>query len=112
MGGFVSVVSGPALQAALTDLTGEQLVRVGFVLDDLSRMDEIAALLREDQLDGMLEAAVRLELWTELDGVLAGLSGAQAVRIGDALPAAPAATRAAIDAAPLSAEARAALQAT
>jgi hypothetical protein len=110
MGGFVSVVSGAALEAAVTDLTGEQLLRVGFVLDDLSRMDEIAALLSDDQLDGMLEAAVELQLWTELDGVLASLTGDQAVRIAGRYRVATAHARAEIDAAPLSAEGRAALQ--
>ena len=112
MGGFVAVVSGPALEAAVTDLTGEQLLRIGFVLDDLSRMDEIVAVLRKDQLDGMLEAAVELQLWAELDGVLTGLTSPQAVRIAGRYRAAPAATRSDIDAAPLSAEAHAALQST
>ncbi len=93
MGGFVAVVSGPALEAAVTDLTGEQLLRIGFVLDDLSRMDEIVAVLREDQLDGMLEAAVEPQLWAELDGVLTGLTGPQAVRIAGRYRAAPAADR-------------------
>jgi len=111
MGGFVSVVSGPALAAAVADLDGEELLRVGFVLDDLNRMDEIAALLSDEQLDGMLGAAVEHDLWDELDGVLASLKGTQATRIAGRYAAAPARTRAAIDAAPVSARARAALAA-
>jgi hypothetical protein len=109
MGGFVSVVSGPALEAAVADLDGEQLLRVGFVLDDLARMDEIAALLRGDQLDQMLAAAVELQLWDELDGVLGSLTGTQATRISQRYAAAPAPVRDAIAAAPMSARARAAL---
>ena len=111
MGGFVSVVSGPSLQAAVAELNGEELLRVGFVLDDLSRMDEIAALLSDEQLDGMLSAAVEHDLWPELDGVLASLTGEQAGRIAGRYVQASAPTRAAIDAAPVSAEARAALAA-
>lgn len=111
MGGFVSVVSGPALVAAVADLDGEQLLRVGFVLDDLRRMDEISALLSDDQLDGMLEAAVEHELWEELDGVLSSLTGPQSTRISQRYAAAPEPTRAALDAAPLSATGRAALAA-
>lgn len=111
MGGFVSVVSGPALEAAIADLDGEQLLRVGFVLDDLARMNEITALLRDEQLDAMLAAAVDLELWDELDGVLGSLTGRQATRISQRCAAAPAPRRAALDAAPLSPAGRAALAA-
>jgi hypothetical protein len=111
MGGFVSVVSGPSLQAAVAELNGEELLRVGFVLDDLSRMDEIAALLSDEQLDAMLSAAVEHDLWPELDGVLASLTGKQAGRIAGRYALASAPTRAAIDVAPVSAEARAALAA-
>jgi hypothetical protein len=111
MGGFVSVVSGPSLKAAVTELNGEELLRVGFVLDDLSRMDEIAALLSDEQLDGMLSAAVEHDLWPELDGVLTSLTGKQATRIAGRYALASEPTRAAIEAAPVSAEARAALAA-
>lgn len=109
MGGFVSAVSGPALQSALAGLDGEALVRVGFVLDDLDRMDEIAAMLSDGQLDGMLAAAAEHGLWEELDGVLACLTGTQARRIAARYAAAPAHVRDPIDAAPLSPQARAAL---
>ena len=111
MGAFVSVVSDPALEAAVADLDGEQLLRVGYVLDDLDRMDDIIAVLSDDQLDGMLTAAVEHELWAELDGVLTSLSGTQATRIAGRYAAASAQTRSVIDAAPLSAAARAALAA-
>jgi hypothetical protein len=109
MGGFVSVVSGPGLRAAVAGLDGEQLLRVGYVLDDLSRMDEIAQLLSDAQLDQMLSAAVAHELWAELDGVLSNLTGTQAERLAGRFAAAPEATRTAISTAPLGAAARAAL---
>jgi hypothetical protein len=109
MGGFVSVVSGPALRAAVADLGGEELLRVGFVLDDLSRMDEISQLLTDAQLDEMLAAAIDHDLWDELDGVLVNLTGAQATRIAQRYAAAPEATKAALDAGRLSDAGRAAL---
>lgn len=111
MGSFVSVVSDPALEAAVADLDGEQLLRVGYVLDDLGRMDDITALLTDEQLDDMLGAAEEYELWAELDGVLLTLTGTQATRIAGRYAVAPEQRRKAIDAAPLSAEARAALTA-
>lgn len=111
MGAFVSVVSDPALEAAVADLDGEQLLRVGYVLDDLDRMDDIIALLSDEQLDGMLGAAVEHELWAELDGVLVSLTSLQAKRIAGRYSSAPPDVRAAVDAAPLSAEARVALAA-
>ena len=109
MGGFVSVVSGPALRASVAELHGEQLLHVGYVLDDLSRMDEIAQLLTDSQLDEMLCAAVAHELWDELDGVLSHLTGAQAQRIAGRCAAAPEPIRVAIAASPLGASARTAL---
>ncbi len=59
----------------------------------------------------MLAAAVDHELWAELDGVLASLTGNQAARIAHRYAAAPARVRSAVEAAPVSAQARAALAA-
>ena len=73
MGGFVSHVSLAALRAAVEQLSGEQLLRVGFVLDDLSRLAEIAPMLTDEQLDEMLAATVDGALWRELDELLANL---------------------------------------
>jgi hypothetical protein len=110
MGGFVSMVSGPALRASVAGLDGEQLLRIGFVLDDLSRMDDIVAMLTDAQLDGMLAAAIEFDLWTELDGVLSGLTGTQTARLRSRYAAACTDVRAAIDAAPLSAAGQVALR--
>jgi hypothetical protein len=54
MGSFVSVVSTDALAASVRVLDGEQLLRIGFVLDDMSRLDAIAEILTDAQLDEML----------------------------------------------------------
>lgn len=111
MGAFVSVISGPALRAAVAGLDGEQLLRVGFVLDDLDRMDEIIEMLTDHQLDAMLSAASEHQLWAELDGVLSNLTGTQATRIAARHRQADDPLRAAVDAAPLSPAGRAALNA-
>jgi hypothetical protein len=81
MGGFVSVVSPAALRAAIAELNGEQLLRIGFVLDDMSRLDDIAAMLTDQQLDELLEAAARQVLWRELDELLANLDGVRPQRL-------------------------------
>ncbi len=54
MGAFVSYVSLPALRATVQRLSGEELLRIGFVLDDMSRLGEISDTLSTEQLDEML----------------------------------------------------------
>jgi hypothetical protein len=101
MGGFVSVVSPEALRAAVDVLNGEQLLRIGFVLDDLSRLEDIVAMLRDDQLDGILTAAAERDLWRELDELLSGLDAARtqrlALRYRDAAPRTVAALESALE---------------
>ena len=99
MGGFVSLVSDAALEAAVATLTGEELLRAGYVLDDLSRLDDIAEMLTDEQLDGVLGAAIEHDLWVELDEVLANLKGDRAKRIAARYATADAATVAAVEAA-------------
>jgi hypothetical protein len=99
MGGFVSVVSPAALRAAVAVLAGEQLLRIGFVLDDLSRLDEITGMLTDRQLDGMLAAAAGKQLWRELDELMANLDGSRPRRLAARYAAASDDVRAAIDAA-------------
>lgn len=116
MGGFVSLVSVAALRAAVAEMTGEQLLRVGFVLDDLSRLDGIAQMLSDEQLDEMLTAAIDHDLWHELDELLANLDGARserlAARYASAGPSAVAAVEAAMAAGSLSQESLAKLEAS
>lgn len=81
MGGFVSAVSLPALRAAVAVLDGEHLLRIGFVLDELTRLDAIADALRDEQLDALLRAAAELDLWTELAEVLANLGEDRVARL-------------------------------
>lgn len=81
IGGFVSQVSDSALAASVAEYDGEQLLRIGYVLDDTGRLDEITGMLSDDQLDAMLRAAHQHELWAELDELLGQLGPQRAERI-------------------------------
>ncbi|MDQ2748408.1 MAG: hypothetical protein M3Y44_02555 [Actinomycetota bacterium] len=99
IGGFVAHVSPPALAAAVSVFDGEQLVRIGFVLDDKERLDEVSRLVTDAQIDAMLAAACAESLWTELDDLLAHLTLDGAGRMRDRFRTAPAGVAAAIHAA-------------
>lgn len=81
MSGFVALVSPAALRAAVSVLDGGQLLQIGYVLEDTSRLDEIASLLTDQQLDEMLGVAAAESLWSELDGLLARLDGTARERL-------------------------------
>src|SRR5205823_718706 len=55
--GFIDHVSSAALAATIGAFTGEQLLRIGFVLDEKTRLDDVAALVTDEQLDDMYLAA-------------------------------------------------------
>lgn len=81
--GFIDHVSSPALAATVATFTGEQLLRVGFVLDDKTRLDEVAGLVSDEQLDGIYLAAIEHDLWPELDDMIANLSPPRISRIAE-----------------------------
>ena len=81
IGGFVSHVSDEALATTVAQYDGEQLLRIGFVLDDLSRLDDISGLLNDTQVDEMVAAAPEHGLWAELQDLLAHLSDARRDRL-------------------------------
>ncbi len=89
VGAFVSFVSDPALRAAIAKLDGEQLLHVAFVLEDVSRIDVIGALLSPQQLDELLAAAATQDMWSELDELLSELGDTSAARLADRFAAAP-----------------------
>jgi hypothetical protein len=99
IGGFVAVVTPDALRASVAQFTGEQLLHIGFVLEDSSRMDEVTDLLTEAQVQEMLAAAYDRGMWAELDEVLSYLGPPQAKRIAALFARTPDAARAAADAA-------------
>lgn len=88
IGSFVAQVTDAALKASVAVFNGEQLLRVGFVLDDLSRLDDIGALLSEEQIDQVLAAAAQFDLWAELSALLDHLSPERVTRMADRFAAA------------------------
>jgi hypothetical protein len=96
IGGFIDQVSGDALAATVRVFDGGQLLRIGFVLDEKARLEDIAGLVTELQLDGMLEAARSQELWAELDDLLSQLSPARIARLANRYAAASAQLRSAM----------------
>jgi hypothetical protein len=99
IGGFVAHVASPALAASVREFSGEQLLRVGFVLDDLSRLDDIGGILSDEQLDDLLAAAAASSLWPELESLLDNLSDERVTRLAARYAAAPKSVRSAFAAA-------------
>ena len=89
IGGFATVIPEDALRATVATYDGEQLLRIGFVLDDLDKIDLIGSMLTDGQVDGMLAAAVEHELWIELADQLEHLSGERLERMARRFQAAP-----------------------
>jgi len=96
IGGFVSTVSDAGLRSSVGVFNGEQLLRIGFVLDDTARLGEIAEMLTDKQVDEILVAAGEHQLWPELNELAANVTDAQAARLATQLAAAPDAVRAAV----------------
>lgn len=81
IGGFVAQVGKEALAASVARFNGEQLLRIGFVLDDLTKLDDIGDMLTERQLDELLAAAAEHGLWTELSDLVAHLPAPHVARL-------------------------------
>jgi hypothetical protein len=83
IGSFVAHVTEEALAACVARFTGEQLLRIGFVLDDLSRIDDIGGMLTAAQIDEMLTVAAQLGLWLELEELLENFSAPRLARLAE-----------------------------
>jgi hypothetical protein len=81
IGGFVAQVSPAALAASVAEFDGEQLLRIGFVLDDMSRLDDIGGLLSDAQIDQLLAAAGDFALWPEMQDLVEHLAPARVARL-------------------------------
>ena len=103
IGGFVGHVSDAALAGTVRAFDGEQLLRIGFVLDDKTRLNDISPLLTHAQLNELLAAAAR-GLWIEFDDLLTNLDALSSARIRACFAAAPAEVEAAIRAGAASGE--------
>lgn len=89
IGGFVSYVSPDGLRASVANYDGEQLLRIGFVIDDLTKLDAINDLLTDEQVDTMLESAGTAGLWDELADQLEHLSPERVARIAERFAVVP-----------------------
>ena len=94
IGGFVSYVTPAGLRASVAEFDGEQLLRVGFVLEDTSRLGEITAMLTDRQVDELLRAAGEHGLWQELEELLSHIDDEQAARLRSRLAVSDAAAAA------------------
>jgi hypothetical protein len=95
--GFVDQVGRPALHASLAVFDGEQLLRIGFVLDDPDRLDDIAAALTDGKLDELLAAAATHGLWRELGALVGHLSADRWQHLAERYAAAPDTVRASFE---------------
>jgi hypothetical protein len=94
IGSFVAQVSEEALAASVASFDGAQLLRIGFVLDDISRLDDIGAMLTDQQIDEMLVAAGESGLWQELQELLENLAPERVERLAQRYAAADESVRA------------------
>jgi hypothetical protein len=99
IGGFVTQVTDEGLAASVAQFDGEQLLRIGFVLDDVSRLDDIGAMLTQGQIDGVLGAAAEFALWTEFEELLNNLGPERLARLAERYAELDPEVRAAYDAA-------------
>jgi hypothetical protein len=82
MAAFVDEIRHDVLVETVRLFDGDALLRVGFVLDDRSRLDEILALLGDERLQEMLIAAEERDLLAEALHLVNGLSDPGVARIG------------------------------
>ncbi len=97
IGSFVAHVTEEALAASVARFDGEQLLRIGFVLDDTARLDDIGGMLTEMQIDQLLAAAGEFGLWLELEELIDNLEPARIARLGERFAAADESVRAAFE---------------
>ncbi len=82
MGAFGGRIRRDALIQVIEMLDGEALARVGFLLENRSRLDEIQGLLDDEKLQGLLIAAGECDLIPETIYLVDALSNNSVVRVG------------------------------
>ncbi len=65
MSRFVGHLEEEAIRASLAVIDDEQLLRVGFVLEEKDSLRRLVALLEPERLDGVIDAAASADLWVE-----------------------------------------------
>jgi hypothetical protein len=82
MGAFGGRIQRDALIQVVGMLDGQALARVGFLMENRSRLDEIQGLLDDEKLQELLIAAGEFGLIPETIDLLADLSDDSVVRVG------------------------------
>jgi hypothetical protein len=85
MGAFGGRIRRDALIQVISMLDGEALARVGFLLENRSRLDKIQGLLDDEKLRELLIAAGECDLIPETIHLLDALSDDSVVRVGRVL---------------------------
>ncbi|MDP9115923.1 MAG: hypothetical protein M3O28_01395 [Actinomycetota bacterium] len=99
IGGFITHVTPAALAQTVQTFTGEQLLHIGFVLDDKDRLDAVVSLLSDEQIDELLGAAAQQGLWAECSDLLDHVEPQRLERLSARLAVAAESVRAAFRAA-------------
>jgi hypothetical protein len=86
---FVGHVPRAKLEVLLDGFDGEALLRAGFVLEDVERLDEVVAILSEARLHELLDAAAQHDLWAEAIALAGHLGPQQRARVVAAIGARP-----------------------
>ncbi len=81
MGALMSYVGDEALSVAVAGLEPHHLLRIGFVVDDHTRLADVVDNLDDDGLHALFRATVEHELWVESDAVLGVLPDVQRERV-------------------------------
>jgi hypothetical protein len=83
MGRFVGYTEDGAVRAAVEAMDNAALLRVGFVLEDKSRLDTLVSLLPAKRMNDLIQVAADEGLWIEALDLLGHLSPARRQRIVD-----------------------------
>lgn len=81
MGRFVGHLDRPTLAACVATLQAATILRIGYVLEERKRLDEIVGLMPEDRLRELARAAIDEGLEEEARDLLASLGKRQAARL-------------------------------
>lgn len=82
LGRFVGAISDPALRAAAAEIDDADLLRVAFLLEDRSAIDNVVDVVA-DRLPGVLTAAAREGLWSQALGLLGAINDEHRATMGD-----------------------------
>lgn len=81
LGAFVGHLDDDALAVLLDGFDGEALLRAGFMVEDVARLDAVVGLLTDERVGELLAAADEHDLWPEAIALVGHLGRKQGKRI-------------------------------